>query len=430
MDVRPPMMKMHEMAKDKRQMMERILNHALGIIFMLTGEEYVVVKKGSPHHSVHSLVGEVPIKCGDISVYFSMEEWDYIEGHKDIYKDVMVEGRQVSDASRSPENSPSESSDEDADIVFIGEVAKAERIEADDDEEEADISITTPAEFNDVTIHGEETPLRSPEEVEEQDIPGDTCTVYSRKNKVRRESSKPNYFPAQTSHPRSSELQTVTDSWDTAAEGSSDPRPQPKEESNTPTRLMADTADSDTCPQHCAFWTRSPDTAEPAPTEQEGPFACRACRKSFPLQRMLTRHLKCHSTQKRHRCPCCAKGFNDTFDLKRHMRTHTGIRPYKCPACDKSFTQRCSLESHLRKIHGVTQSYAYRQRRSKIYVCEECGFTSASADAYTLHVIEMHPSSPMLSKHLRKRGAGVLRGDMGVLLHPTPRYVSNPVHNR
>ncbi|XP_053328410.1 putative transcription factor ovo-like protein 3 [Spea bombifrons] len=162
----------------------------------------------------------------------------------------------------------------------------------------------------------------------------------------------------------------------------------------------------------------------------QGPFSCRACRKSFPLQRMLTRHLKCHSIQKRHRCPCCGKGFNDTFDLKRHMRTHTGIRPYKCPACDKSFTQRCSLESHLRKIHGVLQSYAYRQRRSKIYVCEDCGFTSPNADTYTLHVIEVHPSSPVLSKHLRKRGAGVMRAEIGVLLHPTPRYPSNTNYSR
>ncbi|XP_073494039.1 putative transcription factor ovo-like protein 3 [Phyllobates terribilis] len=169
---------------------------------------------------------------------------------------------------------------------------------------------------------------------------------------------------------------------------------------------------------------------ESSPAASEGPYACRACRKTFPLQRMLTRHLKCHSIQKRHRCPCCGKGFNDTFDLKRHMRTHTGIRPYKCPACDKSFTQRCSLESHLRKIHGVLQSYAYRQRRSKIYVCEECGFTSPSSDTYTLHILEAHPNNPLLAKHIRRRGAGAHRGEMGALLHPTPCYLSNLVPTR
>ncbi|KPP66224.1 hypothetical protein Z043_115299 [Scleropages formosus] len=118
---------------------------------------------------------------------------------------------------------------------------------------------------------------------------------------------------------------------------------------------------------------------------------------------MLTRHLKCHSLVKRHLCRYCGKGFNDTFDLKRHMRTHTGIRPYRCDLCEKAFTQRCSLESHLRKIHGVTQQYAYRQRRSKIFVCEDCGFTSARPDDYFQHVRQQHPGSPALRRYYRKQ---------------------------
>ena len=52
--------------------------------------------------------------------------------------------------------------------------------------------------------------------------------------------------------------------------------------------------------------------------------SCDLCGKAFRLQRMLNRHLKCHSQVKRHLCSFCGKGFNDTFDLKRHVRTHTG----------------------------------------------------------------------------------------------------------
>ncbi|XP_064359245.1 putative transcription factor Ovo-like 1 [Dromaius novaehollandiae] len=135
-----------------------------------------------------------------------------------------------------------------------------------------------------------------------------------------------------------------------------------------------------------------------------GPLRCPVCQKGFGLARLLTRHLKCHSEAKRHRCPFCGKGFNDTFDLKRHVRTHTGVRPYKCSLCEKAFTQRCSLESHLRKIHGVAQRYAYKERRAKLYVCEECGGTADSQDAHLAHLRQRHPHSPLLAK-LARRGA-------------------------
>lgn len=132
-------------------------------------------------------------------------------------------------------------------------------------------------------------------------------------------------------------------------------------------------------------------------------FACRICAKTFSLQRLLNRHMKCHSDTKRYLCTFCGKGFNDTFDLKRHTRTHTGVRPYKCNLCEKSFTQRCSLESHCLKVHGVTHQYEYKQRRSKVYVCEDCGHTTKEPEVHYLHLKEQHPYSPALLKFYDKR---------------------------
>ncbi|XP_070551666.1 zinc finger protein 362-like isoform X2 [Ptychodera flava] len=128
-------------------------------------------------------------------------------------------------------------------------------------------------------------------------------------------------------------------------------------------------------------------------------FLCEVCNKTFPLQRLLNRHMKCHSAMRKYHCAYCGKGFNDTFDLKRHVRTHTGVRPYKCEHCGKAFTQRCSLESHLSKVHNHQHAYAYKQRRSKIFVCEECGNTAVNPDEHYGHIKENHPDSNELRKY-------------------------------
>uniref|UniRef100_A0A9J7YRF5 Ovo-like zinc finger 1b n=1 Tax=Cyprinus carpio carpio TaxID=630221 RepID=A0A9J7YRF5_CYPCA len=131
-------------------------------------------------------------------------------------------------------------------------------------------------------------------------------------------------------------------------------------------------------------------------------LSCQVCEKTFTTARMLKRHKKCHSEMKKHSCEHCGKGFNDAFDLKRHVRTHTGVRPYKCTMCVKAFTQRCSLESHLKKIHAVTQQYAYKERRDKLYVCEECGSTAQTRDGLQNHLQAEHPQRLIMTKSNHK----------------------------
>lgn len=71
--------------------------------------------------------------------------------------------------------------------------------------------------------------------------------------------------------------------------------------------------------------------------------------------------------------------------------------------CDKAFTQRCSLESHGKKVHGLSFEFAYKQRRNKVYVCEECGHTTCDPEVHYLHLKENHPHSPALMKCYDKR---------------------------
>ncbi|KAL4230811.1 nucleic acid binding [Mactra antiquata] len=135
----------------------------------------------------------------------------------------------------------------------------------------------------------------------------------------------------------------------------------------------------------------------------ESKFGCKICGKLFDFPKLLQRHLKCHREVKRYLCTFCGKGFNDTFDLKRHTRTHTGVRPYKCEMCDKAFTQRCSLESHCRKIHGVEFRYGYKERRGKVYVCEDCGHVTSDPEDHFVHIKDSHPFNPTILRCFDKR---------------------------
>ncbi len=137
--------------------------------------------------------------------------------------------------------------------------------------------------------------------------------------------------------------------------------------------------------------------------DPENKYKCKICQKTFKLQRLMNRHMKNHSNIKRYLCTFCNKGFNDAFDLKRHTRTHTGVRPFQCFECDRKFTQRCSLESHLNKVHQVELSFKYKERRAKLYVCEDCGKTTEDPEKHLAHLQEMHPNSPALKRSYDRR---------------------------
>ncbi|XP_056407440.1 zinc finger protein 892-like isoform X2 [Hyla sarda] len=115
------------MDPDRKEISRRLLRITLEIIRLLTGEDYTIVRKTSgesggwsrgpnpitdppPHSMIHErnnkkilelinkmmelLTGEVPIRCQDVAVYFSMKEWEYVEGHKELTKDIAMDDYQ------------------------------------------------------------------------------------------------------------------------------------------------------------------------------------------------------------------------------------------------------------------------------------------------------------------------------------------------
>lgn len=79
------------------------------------------------------------------------------------------------------------------------------------------------------------------------------------------------------------------------------------------------------------------------------------------------------------------------------------MRPYKCERCGKAFTQRCSLESHSKKVHGVAYNFEHKQRRRKLYVCEDCGNAESDPGIHYIHLKKYHPHNPVLMKFYDKR---------------------------
>ncbi|XP_075118241.1 gastrula zinc finger protein XlCGF66.1-like [Leptodactylus fuscus] len=79
---------------------QKILELTNKMLELLTGEVTLLGMLG--HYTVTGGVGvmtvslccQVPIRCQDVAAYFSMEEWEYLEGHKDLYKEVMMEDHQ------------------------------------------------------------------------------------------------------------------------------------------------------------------------------------------------------------------------------------------------------------------------------------------------------------------------------------------------
>ncbi|KAM3913586.1 oocyte zinc finger protein XlCOF8.4-like [Leptodactylus fuscus] len=350
--------------KKKNDISEKILHLTLEIISLLTGEDYLVVKASGdhvmpriseefsrtqssikeppPHTPGHKnnkirnliykmlelLTGEVPIRCQDVSVYFSMEEWEYVEEHKDLYKEVMMEDQQplTSEDSGSMENPPEESV-----RPLYSQNCLEENPKVPADPQDEDVIIID----NDIIK-------------EEPCVTGDE--LYGKEE-------SPSYVS-----PASGHVDMIT-----AEEYHLSSQDGDVEDSAAPTADMSSSSLSlEYClqyggpaakPYECSdcgkqFSQKSYLSRHQTVHSADKPFTCNKCGKGFSRSECLLLHQRVHMGVKPFICSECGKSFGGKSDLIKHQRTHTGEKPFPCAECGKSFSRKCTLLQHYRTHTG------------------------------------------------------------------------------
>ncbi|XP_069606193.1 zinc finger protein 182-like isoform X2 [Ranitomeya imitator] len=393
-----------KMDRDRDKMVERILHLTVEILFQLTGEDYTVMKKtssercqdpmseglGRPlspiagplsHALIHEdindqkileltykmielLTGEVPIRCQDVSIYFSIEEWEYLEGHKDLYKDVVMDVPQTLTSTvlfskrTTPERGP---------LPLLPQDCKQEDPNVPQDHQCED---PTHSNTTETYVRSDE---RCREEIPTDNCPDD-CTRSSEAHLMfsgfkaddhdiapdttfEEHAIIPDVFLAIHNKDLSSDpFQQILESPETDKQKKKNRSDAEHQKAHTGTKAFS-------CPE-CGktFKCKSILAIHQRTHTGEKPFSCSECEKYFSLKSDLVRHKKTHTREKPFLCSECGKYFTYKSHLLQHQIIHAEEKPFLCSECGKGFKWKANLLNHVRIHTG-----------EKPYSCLECG---------------------------------------------------------
>ncbi|XP_073436221.1 uncharacterized protein [Dendrobates tinctorius] len=361
---------------DREKMAEKMLHLTVEILFRLTGEDYTVMKKTSsercqgpvsegwerplspitgppPHLLIHEdindqkileltykmielLTGEVPIRCQDIAVYFSMEEWEYLEGHRDLYKNViMVVPQPLTSPDLSSKRTP-----ERCPRSLLSQDCKQEDPYVPQDHQGEDMTHINATE---TYVRGDE---RCKEEIPTYDYPDD-CT---RRSEGQLTSS---VF-------KSDDLEILQDTTGViAVTPDISSSIHSKDRSSDP---MKQVPSSDSLLTTKENQSHKRDIKKQTAPKAKKSFSCSECGKCFNRKWNLVAHQRIHTGEKPFSCSECGKCFNFKSDYVKHQRIHTGEKPFSCSECEKCFALKSHLVSHQKTHTG-----------EKPFSCSECG---------------------------------------------------------